>query len=324
MDTKSTDHRLTPTTRIFVAGHSGLVGAALCRRLRALGCENIITRDRAVCDLTNQSAVEKLFAEEQPEYVFLAAAKVGGILANQNAPAEFIYSNLAIQTHVIQQCYAQRARRLLFLGSSCVYPRACPQPIREESLLNGLLEPTNEAYAIAKIAGAKMCHYYNAQYGTEFLAVMPTNVYGPGDNFHLEHAHVVPATMRKIHEAKLLSAPHVTIWGSGTPRRELMYVDDMAEACVFLMQGAWPGNQHVNIGTGVDVSIRELAETLCEIIDYRGELIFDPTKPDGMPVKRLDVSRLEKLGWRATTNLQAGLRQTYAWFVENQDQYRRC
>jgi GDP-L-fucose synthase len=317
--------------KIYVAGHRGLVGSALMRNLRAKGYHNLLTRTHAELDLTDQAAVEAFFAQERPDYVFLAAAKVGGILANDTYPAEFIRDNLAIQTHVIHAAWKNGVKRLLFLGSSCIYPKLCPQPMREEYLLTGPLEPTNRPYAIAKIAGIEMCWSYNRQYGTRYLAVMPTNLYGPGDNYHPENSHVIPALIRKFHEAKVQGQPTVTVWGTGTPRREFLYSDDMADACVFLM--CLPEERFapllgsdeaatgvfmpplINIGVGQDLTIRELAETVRAIVGYQGEIVFDTTKPDGTPRKLLDVSRLHDLGWRARTDLLDGLRASYADFL---------
>ncbi len=318
--------------KIFVAGSSGLVGSALVRRLRAGGYNNLLTPGRDRLDLTEQQAVAAFFAAEKPEYVFLAAAKVGGIHANDAYPAEFIYSNLTIQNNVIHQAYLQGVKRLLFLGSSCIYPKLAPQPLKEEYLLSGALEPTNEPYAIAKIAGIKMCEAYNRQYGTQFVAAMPTNLYGPGDNFHPENSHVLPALLRRLHEAKEAGAPEVAIWGTGTPRREFLYVDDMAAGCLHLLRLpepllrehllAYPRPCFVNLGTGVDVTIRELAQALQEVVGYRGELRFDASKPDGAPRKLLDVSRMQALGWRAAVSLPEGLARTYRWFLENRMDYR--
>lgn len=317
--------------KIYVAGHRGLVGSALMRCLQAKGYTRLITRSHAELDLTEQSAVEAFFASERPDYVFLAAAKVGGILANHTYPAEFIRDNLAIQTNVIHAAWRHGVKRLLFLGSSCIYPKHCPQPMREEYLLTGPLEPTNRPYAIAKIAGIEMCWSYNRQYGTRFLAVMPTNLYGPGDNYHPENSHVIPALIRKFHEAKVNGEPTVTVWGTGTPRREFLYSDDMAEACVFLMTlppeqfDALLGSDEaatgvfmpplINIGVGEDLTIRELAERVKRVIGYAGEIEFDPSKPDGTPRKLLDVSRLQGLGWKARRSLEEGLAATYADYL---------
>lgn len=315
------------SSKIFVAGSKGLVGSALVRQLTSRGCTNLVLPEINDLDLTNQQAVADFFQRERPEYVFLAAAKVGGIHANNTYPAEFIYLNLAIQNNVIHQSYLHGVKRLLFLGSSCIYPQLAPQPMKEEHLLTGPLEPTNEPYAIAKIAGIKMCESYNRQYGTNFIAVMPTNLYGPGDNFHPENSHVLPALIRRFHEAKLQNAPEVVVWGSGTPRRELLYVDDMAGGCMHLMELAdeliaqellrYPKPCFVNLGTGEDVTIRELAETVRMVVGYAGNLVFDPTKPDGTPRKLQDVSRMHGLGWRHQVELEEGIRRTYQWYREN-------
>jgi GDP-L-fucose synthase len=310
--------------RIYVAGHRGLVGSALVRALQQRGHGRLIMRSHQALDLTEQAAVDAFFAAERPEYVFLAAAKVGGILANDRYPGEFIRDNLAIQTHVLHAAWRHGVRRLLFLGSSCIYPRHAPQPMREEHLLTGPLEPTNRPYALAKIAGIEMCWAYNRQYGTRFLAAMPTNLYGPGDNYHPEHSHVIPALIRKFHEAKLAGAPTVTVWGSGTPRREFLYSDDMASACLHLM--ALPDDRYdallarerndglpplVNIGTGHDVTIAELAAQVQAAVGYRGQIVFDPSKPDGTPRKLMDVSRLASLGWQPTVPLDRGIGLAY-------------
>jgi GDP-L-fucose synthase len=299
--------------RIYVAGHRGLVGSAIVRRLQAEGYANLILRTSAELDLRNQAAVADFFAQEQPDYVFLAAAKVGGIVANNSYPAEFIYDNLMIQTNVIHQAYLHKAKKLLFLGSTCIYPKMAPQPIKEEYLLTGALEPTNEAYAIAKIAGLMMCKSYNRQYGTRFIAAMPTNLYGPNDNFDLETSHVLPALLRKFHEAKLAQAPTVTIWGSGSPFREFIHVDDVAAASLFLME-SYEGDDIVNIGSGEEISIRELALLIKEIVGYSGQVVFDAGKPDGTPRKLSDVSRLQGLGWRHQITLPAGIAATYEWY----------
>jgi len=313
-------------SKIFVAGSRGLVGSALMRRLTLGGYTNLLTPEIDELDLTDQHAVAAFFAVEKPEYVILAAAKVGGIHANNTYPAEFIYLNLAIQNNVIHQAWKHGVKRLLFLGSSCIYPKLAPQPMKEEHLLTGLLESTNEPYAIAKIAGIKMCESYNRQYGTKFIAVMPTNLYGPGDNFHPENSHVLPALIRRFHEAKMQNAPEVVVWGSGTPRRELLYVDDMANGCLHLMELAveqiapellsYPKPCFVNLGTGQDVTIRELAETVRTVVGYRGELMFDATKPDGTPRKLQDVSRMHALGWKHLVNLEQGISTTYQWYLE--------
>ncbi len=301
--------------KIYVAGHRGLVGSAIVRRLQKAGHTNIITRTHAELDLMSQTAVQQFFAAEQPEYVFMAAAKVGGIQANNIYRADFIYQNLQIQNNVLYSAYQAKVKKLLFLGSSCIYPKLAPQPIKEEYLLTGLLEPTNEPYAIAKIAGIKLCEALNQQYGTNFISVMPTNLYGPGDNFDLNNSHVLPALIRKFIEAKAANQPTVTIWGSGTPRREFLYVDDLADAVVFLMNG-YDGSEIVNIGVGEDVSIKELAELIQKIVGYTGTLELDATKPDGTPRKLLDVSRLKQLGWVAPTQLEAGIRQTVEWYQQ--------
>lgn len=302
--------------KIYVAGHRGLVGSAILRKLRAEGYSNIITRTHQELDLTNQQAVYQFFEAERPEYVFLAAAKVGGILANSTYPADFIRENLLIQTNVIDAAYRYGVKKLLFLGSSCIYPKFAPQPIKEEYLLTGALEPTNEPYAVAKIAGIKMCQAYNKQYGTNFICVMPTNLYGPGDNFDLETSHVLPALIRKFHEAKVTGAPHVVVWGSGTPRREFLHVDDLADACLFLMNN-YDSSEIINIGVGKDLTIAELAQLIKEIVGYKGEIVFDTTKPDGTPRKLLDVSKIFNLGWRPRILLEDGIRSTYEWFVRN-------
>jgi GDP-L-fucose synthase len=320
-------------SKIFVAGSNGLVGSALVRRLQAGGYTNLLTPEIDALDLTDAAAVATFFARERPEYVILAAAKVGGIFANNTYPAEFIYLNLAIQINVIHQAYLAGVKRLLFLGSSCIYPQQAPQPMCEEHLLTGLLEPTNEPYAVAKIAGLKMCEAYNRQYGTQFVAVMPTNLYGPGDNFHPENSHVLPALLRRFHEAKLADTPEVVVWGTGTPMREFLYVDDMADGSVHVMELdeatlaehllSYPKPCFVNLGTGVDVTIRELAETIREVVGYRGRLSFDPTKPDGTPRKLQDVSRMRALGWQAKVDLCRGIEQTYGWFLAHSEGIRR-
>ncbi len=313
--------------RIFVAGSNGLVGSALVRRLMAGGYTNLLRPEIDELDLTNQQAVAEFFANEKPEYVILAAAKVGGIHANNSYPAEFIFLNLMIQSNVIHQSYLHGVKRLLFLGSSCIYPKLSPQPMKEEYLLTGLLEPTNEPYALAKIAGIKMCESYNRQYGTKFIAVMPTNLYGPGDNFHPENSHVLPALIRRFHEATVQGLPEVVIWGTGTPMRELLYVEDMADGSIFLLEQpdeaiapellSYPRPCFVNLGTGVDVTIRELAETVKRVTGFQGALLFDPSKPDGTPRKLQDVSRMKALGWQAKVPLEEGLRRTYEWYKKN-------
>ena len=302
------------TSKTYVAGHHGMVGSAIVRRLKSFGHDNLVLRTRAELDLTDQHAVEDFFASERPEYVFLAAAKVGGIHANKTYPAEFIRDNLAIQTNVIHASWKYRAKKLLFLGSSCIYPRDCPQPIREEYLLTGPLEKTNEAYAIAKIAGIRMCEAYRQQYGFAAICAMPTNLYGPGDNYHAENSHVVPALIRRIHEAKMCAAPEVVIWGSGRPLREFLHVDDLGDAAVFLMQH-YSDALMVNVGSGDEVSIAELAGAIANISGYAGRLMFDPNRPDGTPRKRLDTRRMTALGWQARIALAPGLRQTIDAFA---------
>jgi GDP-L-fucose synthase len=324
---------MKPESKIFVAGSKGLVGSALVRRLRAEGFTNLLLPEIDELDLCSQRDVSEFFQTEKPEYVLLAAAKVGGIHANNTYPAEFIHINMAIQSNVIHESWRSGVKRLLFFGSSCIYPRLAPQPMKEEHLLTGLLEPTNEPYAIAKIAGIKMCESYNRQYGTEFLAVMPTNIYGPGDNFHPDNSHVLPALIRRFHEAKVNGATEVVVWGTGTPRRELLYVDDMAEGSVYLLALPtekispellnYPKPCFVNLGTGVDVTIRELAESVAAVVGYREGIVFDSSKPDGAPRKLQDVSRVASLGWQAKTSLRDGLERTYAWFLENEDVYRK-
>ena len=317
---------MKPDARIYVAGHRGLVGSAIVRRLQSAGHNNIITRTHAELELTNQTAVQAFLASERPEYVFLAAAKVGGILANDTYPAEFIEQNLAIQNSVIHESWRAGVKRLLFLGSSCIYPRDCPQPIKEEYLLTGPLESTNRAYAIAKIAGIEMCWSYNRQYGTRFLAVMPTNLYGPGDNYDLQNSHVLPALIRKMHEAKERGVPEVVVWGTGSPRREFLYSEDMADACVTLMSmkdepfdaQATQYPPSINIGCGEDLTIKELAELVARTIGFKGALKFDTSKPDGTPRKLLDVGRLFSLGWRPTVQLDAGIRAAYEDFLHRQ------
>jgi GDP-L-fucose synthase len=315
---------------IYVAGHRGLVGSAIMRQLATQGYENIVTRTHAELDLTNQQAVADFFEAEKPEYVFLAAAKVGGIHANNTYPAEFIYENLAIQTNVIHQSYVTGVKRLLFLGSSCIYPRDCPQPIKEEYLLTSELEPTNRPYALAKIAGIEMCWSYNRQYGTQYLAVMPTNLYGPGDNYHLENSHVIPALIRKFHEAKINNQPSVMVWGTGTPKREFLYSDDMAEACIFVINLAddvfkplLAADRNdglpplLNLGSNSDLSIAELADLIKEVVGFSGEIIFDNSKPDGTSRKLMDSSSLNRLGWYPTVDLKTGLINSYSHFQAN-------
>jgi len=302
-------------SKIFVAGHHGLVGSALARRLAQLGYGNVIQRSRSELDLRDQAAVHRFFAAERPEYVFLAAAKVGGILANSTRPADFLFDNLAIQTNVIHAAYHHGAAKLQFLGSSCIYPRLAPQPMREEYLLTGELEPTNQWYAIAKIAGIKMAQAYRQQYGFKAISLMPTNLYGPGDNFDLESSHVLPALMRKFHEAKVRGASDVSVWGSGSPRREFLHVDDLADAAVYLMLH-YDSPEIINVGVGEDIEIRELARIIAEIAGFEGKIIFDTSKPDGTPRKLLDIGRLRSAGWQARIGLRDGIRQTYAWYLE--------
>lgn len=333
------------TSKIFVAGHRGLVGSAIFRQLKAEGYTNLITRTHAELDLTDQFAVNAFFDAEKPAYIFLAAARVGGIMANNSYPADFIRVNLLIQTHIIDAAYRHGVEKLLFLGSSCIYPRLAVQPMKEECLLTGSLEPTNSAYAVAKIAGIEMCRSYNRQYGTSFLPVMPTNLYGPNDNFDLMTSHALPAFIRKFHLAKMaaegnkkalaededcfgpipadiresldLNPPRVILWGTGQPKREFLYVDDLAHACVWLMEN-YEGTELINIGTGEDKSIGELAEIAKAVVGFEGELVFDASKPDGMPRKLLDVSKLKSLGWQAETRVEEGLRKTYQWYLNKQ------
>jgi GDP-L-fucose synthase len=317
------------SSKIYVAGHTGLVGSALVRRLRASGYNNLILKVRRELDLTDQVAVERFFSETHPEYVFLAAARVGGILANFSQPAAFIFENLSIETNVIHECYRSSVKRLMFLGSSCIYPRDAALPLKEESLLTGPLELTNRPYAVAKIAGIEMCWAYNRQYHTQFLAVMPTNLYGPGDNYDPESSHLVPALIRKMHEAKVANAPRVTVWGTGTPRRELLYSEDAADACVFLMQlphgeieallSSAKAPPLVNVGCGVDHTVAEIAKLVADVVDYSGSIVFDPAKPDGTPRKLMDTSRLTALGWKPKTDLSHGLVQTYHDFCSQLD-----
>ncbi len=308
-------------SRIYVAGHKGLVGGAIVRALQARGFQNVITKTRTETDLENQGAVFKMFLEEKPEYVFMAAAKVGGILANNTYPVDFIRSNLMVQNNIIDASHFSRVRKLLFLGSSCIYPKLAPQPIKEEYLLTGALEPTNEWYAIAKIAGIKMCQAYHRQHGLNAISLMPTNLYGPGDNFDLNASHVMPALLRKFHEAKLAGAKEVVMWGTGTPMREFLHVDDLADACVHLML-TYNDPEIVNVGTGEDVTIRSLAEMVKDVVGYQGEIVQDLTKPDGTMRKLLDVSKLHGLGWKHRIDLAEGIRTTYDWYLQNQDSFR--
>lgn len=303
-------------SKIFIAGHNGLVGSALVRNMQANGYTNLVLRNRQELDLLDNVAVSNFFNKEKPEYVFLAAAKVGGIHANNTFSADFIFQNLQIQSNIIHNSYLNNIKKLLFLGSSCIYPRNCAQPIREEYLLTGELEKTNEAYAVAKIAGIKMCQSYNKQYGTKFISVMPTNLYGPNDNFDLESSHVLPALLRKFHDAKENNAEEVVMWGTGSPMREFLYVDDLADACIHLMN-TYEENEIVNIGTGEDITIKNLAILIKKIVRFKGEIINDTTKPDGTPRKLLDVSKLHGLGWQYKTSLEDGIKKSYEWFLEN-------
>jgi GDP-L-fucose synthase len=312
---------MNPDAKIFVAGHRGLVGSALVRRLERAGYRNLVLRTHRELDLTDQAAVRAFFANERPDHVFLAAAIVGGIVANDTYPADFIAGNLMLQTNVIDAAYRSGASKLLFLGSTCIMPRDAPQPLREDALLTGPLEETNQWYAVAKIAGIKMCQAYRRQYGFDAICVQPTNLYGPGDNFDLATSHVAAALLRKVHEAKVADAPTVTLWGSGTPRREFLFVDDLADACLFLMR-TYSGEDFVNIGVGADISIADFAALVADVVGWRGRFEYDRSKPDGTPRKLVDVSRLTALGWRAPTPLREGLEKTYAWYLENLDALR--
>ncbi len=307
---------LDRTKKIYVAGHRGLVGSALVRKLESEGFTNILVRTHKELDLTRQAEVESFFAEEKPDYVILAAAKVGGIYANDTYPADFIMKNLQIECNVIDAAYKNEVEKLLFLGSSCIYPRECPQPIKEEYLLSGYLEKTNEAYALAKIAGLKMCAFYNKQYGTNYISVMPCNLYGINDNFSPENSHVLPALMRKFHEAKVNGQPTVTVWGSGKPLREFLNVDDLADACLYLMDH-YTGNEFFNVGYGKEVTILELAEMMKAVVGYQGEIVFDSSKPDGTMRKLTDISRIKSMGWEPKISLEEGLKQTYEWYQTN-------
>lgn len=302
--------------KIYVAGHHGMVGSAILRALQAQGYRNFVLRTSKELDLRRQEAVEAFFAAEKPDYVFLAAAKVGGILGNAQSPADFMYDNMILEMNVLHAAWQSGVKKLMFLGSSCIYPRMAPQPMKEDCLLTSSLEKTNEAYALAKISGLKYCEYLNRQYGTDFISVMPTNLYGKNDNYHPEHSHVLPALIRRFHEAKVSGAKEVTCWGTGTPLREFLYVDDLADACVFLMN-TYSGNETVNLGTGKELSIKELTELVAEVIGYKGEIKWDTTKPDGTPRKLLDVSKLEKLGWKYKTELKEGIEETYRDFLKN-------
>jgi GDP-L-fucose synthase len=302
--------------KIFVAGHRGMVGAALMRRLEAQGFHNLLTRDRSDLDLTNESAAAKFFAAERPDITMVAAAKVGGIKANSDSPVEFLLDNLRIQNNVIRSAYDSGVRKLLFLGSSCIYPKFAPQPIPESALLSGPLEPTNEAYAIAKIAGIKLCQAYAREYGANFISVMPTNLYGPNDNFDLETSHVVAGLVRKAHEAKTRNDKQLMVWGTGKPRREFLHVDDLAAACLLLLEN-YDSPEIINVGRGEDITIRELAELICDVVGFDRQLVCDETKPDGTPQKLLDVTKIRKLGWEPTIPLRQGIAQTYEWFLAN-------
>ncbi|MFL6590168.1 MAG: GDP-L-fucose synthase family protein [Chthoniobacterales bacterium] len=308
---------MTKSDKIFIAGHRGLVGSALVRKLRAEGFDNLLTRDRAELDLRNESAVRKFFAEEKPVIAILAAAKVGGIKANNDLPVEFLFENLQLQNNVIRASYDSGVDKLLFLGSSCIYPKHAPQPIPESALLSGPLEPTNEAYAIAKIAGIKLCQAYARQYGANFISAMPTNLYGPNDNFDLESSHVLPALLRKAHIAKEEGRSELVVWGSGEPRREFLHVDDLAAACLFLLEN-YDSPEIINVGCGQDISIRELAELICDVVEFKGELAWDTTKPDGTPRKLLDVSKIHALGWQHRIGFRDGIARTYEWFLKNE------
>ncbi|MEC9408563.1 MAG: GDP-L-fucose synthase [Pseudomonadota bacterium] len=312
---------MSPESKIYVAGHRGLAGSAIVRGLQRKGYQNLITRTHAELDLTDQVAVQGFFEAERPTHVILAAAKVGGIHANDTYPAEFIRDNLAIQTHVIHSAWQSGVEKLVFLGSSCIYPKFAEQPMQEDSLLTGPLEPTNEWYAIAKIAGIKMCQAYRKQYGFDAISLMPTNLYGPGDNFNLENSHVLPALLRKFHEAKLNNDPQVVMWGTGSPKREFLHVDDLGDAVVHLTE-SYSDSEIVNVGVGTDVSIRELAEMIKDVVGYAGEIVNDTSKPDGTPRKLMDVSRLSALGWQAKTSLRDGIESTYAWFLANEQNFR--
>ena len=304
------------TAKVYVAGHRGMVGSAIVRNLKSKGYSHIISKTSSELDLTVQADVNQFFATEKPEYVFLAAAKVGGILANSTYPAEFLYQNLMIESNIIHAAHMHGVKKLLFLGSSCIYPKMAPQPIKEEYLLSGPLEPTNEAYALAKISGIALCKFYRRQYGSDFISAMPTNLYGVSDNFDLNSSHVLPALIRKFHEAKIAAQPEVSIWGTGTPRREFLFVDDLADACVFLMN-EYSDELHINIGTGEDIEIRQLAALVMDVVGYNGALKYDSSKPDGTPRKVLDVSRLRNLGWVSNVDLREGVSRVYAWYCDH-------
>jgi len=320
----SQESKLQKEDKIYIAGHSGLVGSAIVRHLEERGCSNLLTRTHSELDLTNQMEVQTFFKKEKPDYVILAAAKVGGIHANNTFPADFIYQNMMIEANVINSAYENKVKRLLFLGSTCIYPRAVKQPMREDALLTGVLEPTNEPYALAKISGIKLCESYNRQHGTDFRSVMPTSLYGINDNFHPENSHVIPALMQRFHKAKFNNSAEVVVWGTGKAMREFLYVDDMAEASIFVLEldkQTYHANtetmlSHINIGTGIDVTTRELAETLKQVIGFKGKLSFDTEKPDGAPRKLIDVSRLSNMGWKYSVELKHGLEQTYKWYLK--------
>lgn len=317
--------------KVFVAGHNGMVGSAIVRQLEKSGTAEVIIRTRKELDLTNQDAVHKFFAEQEVDQIYLAAAKVGGIIANNTYPADFIYENLMIQANIIHAAHVNNVQQLLFLGSSCIYPKLAAQPMSENALLTGTLEPTNEPYALAKIAGIKLCESYHRQYGRDYRSVMPTNLYGPNDNFHPDNSHVIPALLRRFHQAKLANAPEVTAWGSGSPMREFLHVDDMAAASIFVMEldkstyekHTSPMLSHINVGTGVDCTIRELTETVAKVVGYSGNIVWDTTKPDGAPRKLMNVDRLKQLGWQYSIDLEAGLESTYDWFVTHQEIFRK-
>ncbi|QDZ90388.1 GDP-L-fucose synthase [Shewanella decolorationis] len=317
--------------KVFVAGHNGMVGSAIVRQLEKNGAAEVITRTRKELDLTNQAAVQQFFSEQTIDQVYLAAAKVGGIIANNTYPADFIYENLMIQANIIHAAHINNVQQLLFLGSSCIYPKLAAQPMAENALLTGTLEPTNEPYALAKIAGIKLCESYNRQYERDYRSVMPTNLYGPNDNFHPDNSHVIPALLRRFHEAKLANAPEVTAWGSGSPMREFLHVDDMAAASIFVMELDKPTYEkhtspmlsHINVGTGVDCTIRELTETVAKVVGYKGDIVWDTNKPDGAPRKLMNVDRLKELGWQYSISLESGLESTYEWFLTNLEVFRK-
>jgi len=309
-------------SKIYVAGHMGLVGSAIIRKLKTAGYNNIIIKTKQELDLTEQSKINEFFKKEKPEYVFLGAAKVGGIMANKNYPAEFIYSNLMVAANVIHTSYENNVKKLVFLGSSCIYPKLAPQPIKEKYLLSSALEPSNEAYAIAKIAGLKLCQYYNQQFNTNYISVMPTNLYGPNDNFNLENSHVLPAMIRKFHEAKINKQDTITLWGSGQVKREFLHVDDLADALLFLMN-SYDDKDIINIGTGSDLSIAELAQLIKQTVGFEGEINWDKTKPDGTPRKLLDITKLKEIGWDPKINLSEGIKNTYQWFLKNESNIKK-